>query len=93
MAAVTFYDGILIVFILVDNSHSDNFFIFKNTSIQGQKVLNPFFCSSNCLVKLAAIYTFFIQFTQSAMFEKNSEFRLPTFQINFIIIDQIYLHY
>lgn len=91
----------------MDNSHSDNFFIFKNTSIQGQKVLNPFFCSSNCLVKLAAIYTFFIQFTQSAMFEKklripapyisdqfyNYRSDLPTLLSTFSKISQNFCHY
>lgn len=63
------------------------FFIVKNTSIHGQKVLNPFFfCSSNCLVKLAAIYKFFIQFTQSAMFEKKLKIPAP------YISDQFYYY-
>lgn len=61
---------------MVDNSHSRQFFsLFKNTSIHGQKVLNPFFL----FVKLPclAIYTFFIQFTQSAMFEKKLNIPAP----------------
>jgi hypothetical protein len=58
------------------------FFIVKNTSIHGQKVLNPLFFGRQIVFLLST--HFFIQFTQSAMFEKNSEFRLPTFQINFI---------
>jgi len=68
------------------------FFFVKNTSIHGQKVLNPFFFF-DCQIVFLLSTNFFIQFTQSAMFEKNSQLRLPTFQINFFIIDQIYLHY
>jgi len=46
MAAVIFKMVLrwYLLYFLVDNSsHSDNFFIVSNTSIQGQKVLNPFF--------------------------------------------------
>jgi len=67
------------------------FSLFKNTSIHGQKVLNPFFVRQ--IVLLSAIYTFLFSSHNQPCLKKNSIFRLPTFQINFIIIDQIYLHY
>ena len=71
----------------MDNSHSDNFFIFKNTSIQGQKVLNPFFFVRQ-IVSLSLLLSthFFIQFTQSAMFEK--KLRIPAPYIS----DQFYYY-
>jgi len=94
---------------VVDNSHSDNFFsLLKNTSIHGQKVLNPFFLVVILSFKLAAIYTFFfIQFTQSAMFEKklripapyisdqfyNYRSDLPTLLSTFSKISQNFRHY
>jgi hypothetical protein len=77
------------------------FFFVKNTSIHGQKVLNPFFFLSNCLAT-----HFFIQFTQSAMFEKklikapyiSDQFYyyrsdLPTLLSTFSKISQNFRHY
>jgi len=60
------------------------FHCLKNTSIHGQKVLNPLFL----FVKLSCCYLhiFFIQFTQSAMFEKKLNIPAP------YISDQFYYY-
>jgi hypothetical protein len=80
------------------------FFFVKNTSIHGQKVLNPFFCSSNCL---SAIYKFFYsvhtishvwkKLTTPAPYISDQFFYyrsdLPTLLSTFSKISQNFCHY
>lgn len=73
---------------VVDNSHSDNFFsLLKTLVFMVKRYSILFFLVVILSFKLAAIYTFFfIQFTQSAMFEK--KLRIPAPYIS----DQFYYY-